>query len=111
VWHYLALAAAIASSACGQILLKTGATEGSAGFVAQLFRPATILGLACYGLSAGAFIFAIRQIPLAVAGPTSALTYVAGVLAGVFLFKEVLVTTQMVGIGLVIVGVVLLNQT
>ncbi len=111
MWYYIALGAAIVSSACGQILLKTGATEGAAGFITQVFRPATIIGLGCYGLSAGAFIFALRGIPLAVAGPTSALTYVAGVLAGVFLFKEILVTTQMVGIALVIIGVVLLNQT
>jgi multidrug transporter EmrE-like cation transporter len=108
MWHYIALAFAIVASACGQILLKTGSDSSS--FIDQLFRPATILGLACYGFSAGGFIFAIRNIPLAVAGPTSALTYVAGVLAGVFLFKEVLATTQIAGIVLVIIGVVLLNN-
>ena len=108
MWHYLALAAAIASSAAGQVLLKSGSAAES--FVAQLFTPATILGLVCYGLSFVGFIFAIRNIPLAVAGPTSALTYVAGALAGVFLFKEVLGPMQIAGIALVVVGVVLLNQ-
>lgn len=108
MWHYLALAAAIVSSAGGQILLKSGAA--SEDFMAQILNPATILGLVCYGLSFVGFIFAIRNIPLAVAGPTSALTYVAGAVAGVLLFKEVLSPAQIGGIALVIVGVVLLNQ-
>ena len=47
--HWLSLALAIATSLAGQVLLKSGATaEG--GFVTQLFRPQTVVGLGLYGL-------------------------------------------------------------
>ena len=47
--YWLVLAAAITTSLVGQILLKSGASDSvaaSAGFIDQLFRWPTIIGLA-----------------------------------------------------------------
>jgi small multidrug resistance pump len=107
--YYLALFGAIAVSAGGQVLLKTGSL-GEGDFIVQLFRFSTLAGLACYGLSAALFIFALRKIPLAVAGPTAALTYVCAALAGWLIFEERLAAMQIAGIGLIIVGVGLLTR-
>ena len=51
-WFHAALAAAILCGVAGQLLLKQGAATED--FVAQLFRPATIAGLAFYALAGAA---------------------------------------------------------
>ena len=48
--YWVTLAVAIVASMAGQILLKSGAT-GEGGFLVQLLRPATIIGLGFYGRS------------------------------------------------------------
>lgn len=104
---WLALAAAICTSLVGQVLLKAGATaEG--GFVAQLFRPATVVGLACYGGAALLYIVALRKIPMSVALPCTAASYVAIALIGHFAFGEALGVEKIAAIGLICGGVLLL---
>ncbi|MBX9697946.1 MAG: multidrug transporter, partial [Acetobacteraceae bacterium] len=73
--YWLTLAAAICTSLVGQVLLKAGAT-GDGGFLTQLFRPTTIIGLAAYGGAALLYIIALRRIPMSVALPCTAASYV-----------------------------------
>ena len=104
---WLALAAAISTSLVGQVLLKVGAgTEG--GFLAQLFRPTTIVGLACYGGAALLYIVALRRIPMSVALPCTAASYVVIALIGHFAFGEALGPQKVAAIGLICGGVALL---
>jgi len=65
--YWCALLGAVFVGLAGQILLKYGAAE--ADFVAQLFKPATIAGMAAYGGAALLYIVALRRIPMSVALP------------------------------------------
>ncbi|MBP0492416.1 DMT family transporter [Pararoseomonas indoligenes] len=105
--HWMMLAAAILTSLAGQVLLKSGAVaEG--GFIAQLFRPQTILGLGFYGGAALLYIVALRKIPMSVALPCTAASYVVAVLIGHFAFGEALGAQKIAAIALISAGVVVL---
>lgn len=107
---WLALAAAICTSLVGQVLLKSGAVaEGN--FVAQLFRPSTMVGLMFYGGAALLYIVALRKIPMSVALPCTAASYVAIALIGHFVFGETLGGQKLAALGLICGGVVLLAAT
>ena len=105
--YWLALAAAITVSLCGQVLLKAGA-GGDGGFLAQLFRPATMVGLVCYGGAALLYIVALRRIPMSVALPCTAASYVVIALVGHFAFGEALGAQKMMAIALISAGVLVL---
>jgi small multidrug resistance pump len=105
--YWLGLAAAILTSLLGQVLLKTGAVaEG--GFLAQLFRPSTLLGLAAYAGAAFLYIIALRRIPVSIALPCTAASYVAVALLGHFLFGERLSLQKLAAIALICGGVLML---
>lgn len=105
--YWLALAAAIGTSLVGQVLLKAG-SGGEGGFLAQLFRPATMVGLVCYGGAALFYIVALRKIPMSVALPCTAASYVAIALIGHFAFGESLGAQKIAAILLIAGGVALL---
>lgn len=106
---YLLLAGAVLSGVVGQFLLKAGADAPD--FLAQLFRPASITGLAFYGLAAILYMLALRKLPVSVAYPAAAFSYVLVALVGYFFLNEPLGWPQITGIFMVIVGVVLISQT
>ncbi len=111
VAHWLALAAAISTSLIGQVLLKAGASgsvRADQGFLDQLFRWQTLLGLICYGGAALLYIIALRRIPMSVALPCTAASYVAIALIGHFSFGEPMGVQQVTAILLICAGVVLL---
>lgn len=107
---WMALGGAIAVSVAGQVLLKTGAA-GPGGFLAQLFRPATLVGLVCYGGAALLYIVALRRIPMSVALPCTAASYVVIALIGHYGFAEPLGAMRVAAIGLIAAGVLLLAAT
>ena len=104
--YWAVLGAAIVVSMAGQTLLKSGA--GAADFIAQLLDWHTILGLALYGGSAMLYIVALRRIPMSVALPCTAISYVAAALIGHFAFAEPLGVMQFSALGLICAGVILL---
>jgi small multidrug resistance pump len=104
--YWFVLAVAIATSMVGQALLKAGA--GAADFVSQLFDWRTVLGLSLYGGAALLYIVALRRIPMSVALPCTAASYVAALLIGHFAFAEPIGTTQLAAVGLISLGVLLL---
>jgi small multidrug resistance pump len=105
--YWLALVAAILTSLGGQVLLKAGAI-GEGGFLTQVFRPSTIIGLIAYGGAAFLYIIALRRIPMSVALPCTAASYVAVAVIGHFLFGESLSTQKIAAIGLICGGVLIL---
>ncbi|MBY0334275.1 MAG: EamA family transporter [Acetobacteraceae bacterium] len=105
--YWLTLAAAICTSLVGQVLLKAGAT-GDGGFLTQLFRPTTVIGLAAYGGAALLYIVALRKIPMSVALPCTAASYVVIALIGHLAFGEALGLQKVAAILLISGGVVLL---
>lgn len=104
--YWSVLFAAIATSMIGQTLLKAGA--GNTAFTAQLLDVRTIVGLGLYGGAAVLYIIALRRIPMSVALPCTAVSYVAAALIGHYAFGEVLNAARLGAIGLICVGVVLL---
>lgn len=111
---WIVLAAAITTSLVGQVLLKAGASgsvAASAGFIDQLFRWQTIIGLGCYGGAALLYIVALRKIPMSIALPCTAASYVVIALIGWAVFGESLGVQKMLAIGLISLGVVLLATT
>jgi len=105
--YWGALAGAIASSMVGQVLLKAGA-GGEGGFLAQLFRPSTVVGLGFYGVGALLYVFALRRIPMSVALPCTAASYVVIAAIGWYFFQEPMGVQKLAAIFLIAAGVVLL---
>ena len=104
--YWVMLWSAIATSMIGQTLLKSGA--GQPSLVAQLFHWHTVIGLALYGGAAFLYIIALRRIPLSVALPSTAISYVAATLIGHYVFAEPLGMMHLGAIVLICSGVVLL---
>jgi small multidrug resistance pump len=107
--YWSILAAAIATSMAGQTLLKAGA--GAADFMAQLFDWRTIIGLGLYGGAAILYIVALRRIPMSVALPCTAISYVAAAMIGHFAFGEAFGFQHAAALALICTGVVLLALT
>lgn len=109
--YWLILAAAIGTSLVGQVLLKVGASGSvreAGGFLDQLFRWQTMLGLVCYGGAALLYIIALRRIPMSVALPCTAASYVVIALIGYFGFGEPMGAQRVAAIALICLGVILL---
>ena len=104
--YWSMLAAAIVTSMVGQTLLKAG--SGRVDFVTQLLDWRTLVGLALYGGAAFLYIVALRRIPMSVALPCTAVSYVAAALIGHYAFHEPLPLSHIAGIGLITSGVLVL---
>jgi len=104
--YWALLIAAITVSMGGQTLLKSGSQAPS--LLAQMLDWHTIIGLALYGGAAMLYIVALRRIPLSVALPATAISYIAAALVGHFVFHEPLGPLHIAAIGLIGAGVVLL---
>jgi multidrug transporter EmrE-like cation transporter len=104
--YWTVLLAAIATSMGGQTLLKAGA--GAPDFLTQLLDWRTIVGLALYGGAAMLYIIALRRIPMSVALPFTAISYIAAALIGHYAFHEPLTVMHLTAIGLIMVGVITL---
>jgi small multidrug resistance pump len=100
---WVALLAAIVTSMGGQTLLKAGA--GAPDFVGQLLDWRTIVGLVLYGGAAMLYIVALRRIPMSVALPCTAISYVAAAVIGVVVFGEAMPALRVAAIGVIAVGV------
>lgn len=104
--HWAALLAAVVTSMVGQTLLKAGA--GAPEFLSQLLDWRTLLGLVFYAGAAMLYIIALRRIPMSVALPVTAVSYIAAALIGHFVFREPLTAMHLLAIGLIMLGVITL---
>ena len=108
---YAALAAAILIGVAGQLLLKTGAERSGESALAQFLDPFTIGGLAAYGVAAICYIVAIKRIPVSIAFPSVALSYVLVAIAAHLIWSEPLGWQQFAGIGLIAAGILVLHAS
>ena len=104
--YWIVLAAAITTSMAGQTLLKAGA--GAPDVVAQLFDLRTLFGLVLYGGAALLYIIALRRIPMSVALPCTAVSYIAAALIGHYGFAEPMGPMHIGAIAMICAGVVVL---
>jgi drug/metabolite transporter (DMT)-like permease len=72
-------------------------------------NPWTIGGLALYGMAAFFYVVALRAIPVSVAFPSVALSYVLVALLGNLWFGEPLGMAHLAGILLIVAGVAMLH--
>jgi multidrug transporter EmrE-like cation transporter len=107
--YYAALFGGILLGVVGQILLKTGVL-GTADIATQLFSPYTILGVGAYGCAAFFYLIAIRKIPLSLAYPSVAVSYVVVAVIAHFYWDEPLNAGKLAAIALILAGVALLHR-
>lgn len=104
-WGMLGLS--VVTSIAGQALLKAGAS--AADFRAQLFDPRSLMGLTAYAVAAVFYMLALRRLPMAVALPLTAATYLGAALVGYLSFGERLNAGQFGGLVVIGAGVLLLG--
>ena len=76
----------------------------------QLLDPLTILAIIAYSVSLMLWILALRQLPLSIAYSFSGLTIALVTFSGIFLLNESLSTSQVIGIVIVIIGVIVMAK-
>jgi len=99
---YAILLIASLSAAAGQIFLKIGATNRTA--LVTFINGPIFAGAVLYALGAVLWVAALSKLPLNVAYPFTALTFVLVYLASVFLLGERPPANAIVGVALVLVG-------
>lgn len=112
----------IALSAIAQLMLKIGMSsdaiqrafaEGSAlRFITAVgFSPIIIAGLTCYVFAAAVWLIALARFDLSAIYPFVALTILITAAAGYFMLGERVSQTQLVGMLVIVVGVVLMGTS
>jgi small multidrug resistance pump len=107
--YYAALFGGILIAVCGQLLLKSG-VQGTADLLAQLLNVYTIMGVGLYGCAAFLYLIAIRKIPVSVAYPSVAVSYVVVAVVAHFAWDESLTPGKIGAIALILAGVALLHR-
>jgi multidrug transporter EmrE-like cation transporter len=107
--YYAALVAGIVLGVAGQVALKSGAVAATS-LRGQFLHPYTVLGFAVYVLAAVFYTISIKRLPVSVAYPSVAASYIiVGVLAH-YLWAEPFGWAQLAGIALIGGGILLLHQ-
>ena len=105
--YYASLAAGIVLGVAGQIALKIGALRAG-DLVGQFTSPYTVLGFGIYFLAAAFYTISIKKIPVSIAFPSVAFSYVLVALIANQLWNEPLGMQQLTGIALIAGGILLL---
>ena len=113
---YLPLVAATIS-AFGQVLLKYAMlkhgpiTFSVGGLISLAAEPRLILALAMYAGALLMWLQVLSKVPLSVAYPMLAFTYVVVPCLAIFFFDERITGAQIAGIALVLLGVAIMGFT
>ena len=105
-----------------QLFLKAGTnilggavSFGDANTVNTLLQIARVpwfwAGFACYGISVFTWIATLSRLPVSVAYPLVSVGYVVNAVAAWWLFGESLTMQQLIGVGFIIIGVILVSMT
>ena len=112
----LLLLVSIGLGATGQLLFKSAARSmaafaelGLAGLLMAMFTSPKILGgFACFFVSSVLWIVALRTVPLSIAYPMVALSYIIIFSGSYFLFGEAVTWKHWSGAALIITGILLI---
>lgn len=104
------------SMACGQVLFKIGSKSLSGnGIVNSVFEfitnPFLIFAIFLYASTIIAWIYVLRVLPLSVAYPITALSYLIVPLISYFILNEQITIRIVMGSVLIILGVVVSNYS
>lgn len=106
---YLFLVLAIVLNMAGHLLFKAGAIA-AANPVASYVAPYTLAGFGAYGLSAFAYIAALRTMPLSVAMPSMVIGYLGTALIAHALWGEPFGARQWAAFALIAAAMFLLHR-
>jgi undecaprenyl phosphate-alpha-L-ara4N flippase subunit ArnE len=106
---YASLVASIVLGVAGQIALKSGAVE-SATLVDQFLNPRTTLGFGIYVIAAFLYIAALKRIPVSIAFPSVAASYIIVAILAHILWQEPFGWPQIAGLVLIGGGIFLIHQ-
>jgi len=108
--YWINLWVAIATSLGGQTLLKAGAMsrQASTGLLAQFLDPRTVAGLTLSVAASFLYIIALRRIPLSVALPCTAASYIGAIFVGHFVYNETVTLSHLTAVAFIGCGVILL---
>jgi undecaprenyl phosphate-alpha-L-ara4N flippase subunit ArnE len=107
LWVHALLLLSSLSAAGGQLMLKEGAAGRTTAM--EFVNPWLAGGLTLYVLGALLWIVGLSKAPLTLVYPYTALTFVIVYASGAALFGEVVPPRALAGIGLVLVGLLLIN--
>jgi drug/metabolite transporter (DMT)-like permease len=107
--YYVSLLAAILFGVAGQVALKSGAMAAPT-LAAQFVNPLTIAGFVIYVLAAFCYIVALKKIPVSLAFPSVAASYVVVAVIAHWLWDEPFGWPQVGGLLLIGVGILLIHQ-
>ncbi|MFA5863875.1 MAG: SMR family transporter [Phycisphaerae bacterium] len=124
MWHVLALTAAVVLNASANLLLKFGmraiqaqpiaaAGEGAAHtFKSMIFSPLILLGLVFFALNVPLYAFALGKFKVSLAYPimTGCGFGIIVLVAGFSGLQERLDWTQLVGVALILIGVIVVSS-
>ena len=101
---YLSLFIAIALGVLGQLAVKAGAQKASSN-LDQFSHSMTMVGVLIYGIAAIFYVVALKKIPLSIAFPSVALSYIVLAIVANYLWNEPLGWRQWLGLLLIVAGV------
>ncbi len=98
----------------GLILMKLGGNAGTmsieSGNLSFSFNIVSLVGLICYILSFLVYTSIIVKFDLSYISPvTSGITQLGSLIAGIILFNENISIKSIIGIGLIIIGIIIMN--
>ncbi|HZL05861.1 MAG TPA: hypothetical protein VFE45_10680, partial [Coriobacteriia bacterium] len=110
---YTLIIASVILAAAGQVLMKLGmASLGGGDFTSTiasgLTEPLVLLGLACYAASSVSWLIVLSRVPLSVAYPFGALSYVAVVVVALATGEHVS-GLRWLGVALIVGGIWLIS--
>lgn len=108
---YLALTVAVATNLAGHVLFKAGALAGGGGSIwRSLLAGPTLAGVVVYGLSAVAYVVALRDLPLSVAMPSMVVSYAGATVVAALVWGEPVGARHALALGLIAVALVVLHR-
>lgn len=97
------------AEAAREVCFKQAANQTA--LVEAILKPMTWLGIVFWGIELVAWTLVLEQVPLSVAFPLMALSYVAIVLAGALILKEQVNIRHAIGAVLITAGVACVGAT
>jgi drug/metabolite transporter (DMT)-like permease len=100
----------ILTEAAREVCFKQAA-KGAANFVQSLLKPVIWVGLIFWGVELLAWMAVLERVPLSIAFPLMALSYVATVFAAALFLKEAVSFRHAAGASLITAGVMCVGAT
>lgn len=104
----------ITMSVLGLTLFKMGSTHIKTNFSWTEFYlsvpPVALLGLLCYAIGFILWFYILSKVEMSYISPLAmGITTIAIFLVGVLMFKESVSITKIVGVGIIVTGVIIMN--